>query len=113
MNTDELEDETESLLIDVRFVLFSLSLLDREEMNGGDEDRRMNELEFKRLCCPVVLVDVFVAGMAEPTDWWWLFVWLLLEHVTDVTEDEEDKSPISSSMVVCFLLYMHGCLRAW
>lgn len=69
MNTDELEDETESLLIDVRFVLFSLSLLDREEMNEGDEDRRMNELEFKRLCCPVVLVVVFVdAGMAEPTD---------------------------------------------
>lgn len=113
MNTDEFEDETESLLIDVRFVLVSLSLLDREEMNEGDEDRRIKELEFKRCCLPLVLVCEFVvAGIAEPTDWWWSFLWLLLEHVTDVTEDEEDKSPISSSMLVCLLLYMHGCLRA-
>ena len=94
INTEEFDDETESLFIEVRFMRLS-SLRDEEEMSDGDEDRRINEPECRRC-------------FVTPHDWWPLFVlvWevnavllVLLEHVTDVTEEAEDNKPKSSSML--------------
>ena len=94
INTEEFDEETESLFIEVRLVRLS-SLRDEEEIRDGEEDRRTNEPECNRCFVP-------------PQDWWLLVMLLwkideallvLLEQVTEVTEEAEDNKPKSSSML--------------
>ncbi len=94
MNTEELDDDIESLFIEVRLVRLS-SLREEDEIRDGDEERRTNEPD-----C--------ILCFKPSHDWWLLFglvlkfnpaLLVLLEHVTEVTEEAEDNRPKSSSML--------------